>query len=269
MYAMLAPPRPLYAYGAYLFDVDGTLTYPDRAIPGAAEAIKALKDKQRHVLAVTNNSSLGRHDIAERFRRYGLPLDDAEVFSAVVATAQFVANEKPHARVHVFGNPGLRNELERAGLELTDDTHNVDYVVVGNYLNVNYERLTSALRALLNGARFVAVNADRVYVGRDGGMIPGVGMFVAAFERAINRPADVIVGKPAATILHQAAQSVGCPPSECLYVGDNCEADVLGAHAAGMHALLVLTGVSRAPDDCADPPEHVLPSVAKLAELLS
>jgi ribonucleotide monophosphatase NagD (HAD superfamily) len=125
------------------------------------------------------------------------------------------------------------------------------------------------MRALLGGARFVAVNADRVYVGRDGGMIPGVGMFVAAFERAIGRPADVVVGKPAVTILHEAAQSVGCPPEACLYVGDNCEADVAGAHAAGMDALLVLTGVSASAEDCARLPEHTLPSVADLGTLFS
>jgi aspartate aminotransferase-like enzyme len=61
--------RALAAYPAYLFDVDGTLAYPERAVPGAPEALAALKAHGRSVLAVTNNSSLGRHEIAERFRR--------------------------------------------------------------------------------------------------------------------------------------------------------------------------------------------------------
>ena len=258
--------RPLAGYAAYLFDVDGTLIYPDRAIPGAAEAIRAIKAHNRPVLAVTNNSSLGRHAIGERFRKFGLPLDDQEVFSAVMATAHLIAHERPRARVHVFGNPGLRDEIERAGLHTTESSQ-ADYVVVGNCLDVSYDRLTRAMRALLGGARFIAVNADRVYMGRDGQMIPGVGMFVAAFERAVGRPADVIVGKPSVTILHEAAASVGCPPEACLYVGDNCEADVAGAHAAGMDALLVLSGVATAAEDCADPPEHSLPSVAALVDV--
>src|SRR5262249_31098525 len=108
--------RELSEYAAYLFDMDGTLTYHDQAIPGAAETLRALKDAGKHVLAVTNNSSLGQHALAERFRRFGLPLDDHEVFSALVATARFVAAEQPGARVHVFGNPGLRSEVERHGL---------------------------------------------------------------------------------------------------------------------------------------------------------
>jgi HAD superfamily hydrolase (TIGR01450 family) len=138
-------------------------------------------------------------------------------------------------------------------------------VVVGNCFDLTYEKLTQTMRALLRGARFVAVNADRMYVGPDGDMIPGVGMFAAAFERAIGRAPDVVVGKPSVRMLLEAADSLGSPPADCLYVGDNPEADVAGAHAAGMDALLVLTGVASAAEECADPPEHVLPSVAALA----
>jgi len=258
-----AKPRPLSAYAAYLFDVDGTLVYPERAIPGAAEALAALKARGKSVVAVTNNSSLSRHDLGERFRNFGLPLDDNEVFSALAASAQYVAHHAPGARVHVFGNPGLRTEIERLGLIATDDIES-DYVVVGTHRGIDYDSLTRAMRALLQGARFIAVNSDRMYVGPDGGMIPGAGVFVAALERAVGRGPDVVIGKPSVRLLHEAAESVGQPPEACLYIGDNPEADVGGAHAAGMDALLVLTGVASAAEECTDPPEHVLPSVADL-----
>ena len=202
-------PRRLDDYAAYLFDVDGTLLSHDHAVPGAGAALRALKMRGKNVLAVTNNSSLARHELAERFREFGLPLDDHEVFSALVATAQLVAHEKPGARVHVFGNPGVAAELARLGLTLTDGV-DADYVVVGNHRGISYDRLTVAMRALLNGARFVAINVDRTYVG------------------------------------------------------DNPEADIEGAHAAGMDALLVLTGVAINGDEAVDPPEHILPSVAEL-----
>jgi HAD superfamily hydrolase (TIGR01450 family) len=257
--------RRLTDYAAYLFDVDGTLVYHDRAIAGAAEALRALKRAGKHVLAVTNNSSLGQHALADRFRRFGLPLEDHEVFSALVATARLVAHENPHARVHVFGNPGLRSEIERHGLSVT---HGVDanYVVVGNHRGITYAKLTAAMRALLAGARFVTVNMDRTYVGEDGDLVPGCGVFAAALERAVGRPPDVVVGKPSITLLCEAAESVGSLPADCLYVGDNPEADVGGAHAAGMHALLVLTGVASSVDESLDKPEFVLPSVAALAD---
>lgn len=255
--------RQLGDYSAYLFDVDGTLIYPERAIPGAAEALAALKARGKSVVAVTNNSSLSRHDLAERFRAFGLPLDDGEVFSALAASAQYVAHASPGARVHIFGNPGLRSEIERLGLIATDDV-DADYVVVGTHRGIDYDSLTRAMRARLQGARFVAVNSDRMYVGPDGGLIPGAGVFVAALERAVGRGPDVVIGKPSVMLLHEAAESVGQPPHACLYIGDNPEADVAGAHAAGMDALLVLTGVATAAEECTDPPEHVLPSVAEL-----
>jgi HAD superfamily hydrolase (TIGR01450 family) len=261
----MRPRQRLDSYAAYLFDVDGTLLYHDHAVPGAAEALQALKARGKNVLAVTNNSSLARHELAERFRKFGLPLDDHEVFSALVATAQLVAHEKPDARVLVFGNPGLAAEIARRGLTLTDGI-DADYVVVGNHRGISYGGLTVAMRALQQGARFVAVNVDRTYVGEDGGLVPGAGVFVAALERAVSRPPDVVVGKPSITLLHEAAESIGQLPAACLYVGDNPEADIAGAHAAGMDAMLVLTGVAATGDEAADAPEHVLPSVADLIE---
>ena len=64
------------------------------------------------------------------------------------------------------------------------------------------------------------------------------------------------------TLLHEAAETIGQPPEACLYVGDNPEADIVGAHAAGMDAALVLTGVATTADESVDAPEHILPSVA-------
>ena len=255
--------KALSEYAAYLFDLDGTLVYHNHAVPGAAGALAALKDRGKHVLAVTNNSSLGRHALAERFRRFGLPLADDEVFSALVASVQLVAHERPGARVHVFGNAGVRAECVAHGLTVTDEI-DAEYVIVGNHHGITYDRLTVAIRALLAGARFIAINMDRTYVGPDGGLVPGCGVFVAALERATGRPPDVVVGKPSVTLLHEAAASVGCEPAECLYVGDNPEADIAGAHAAGMDALLVLTGVASSAEGWQERPEHVLPSVADL-----
>ena len=261
--------RPLGDYDAYLFDVDGTLLGPTGAIPGAAETIAALKARGLAVRAVTNNSRQPIREVAERFRRHGLPLEDADVFSALVATAQHVAHHHPGARVHVFGSAGLRSELKRWGLVVTDGEA-ADVVVVGLHRELDYAALTRATRALLGGARFVAINVDRLYVGSDG-LIPGAGTFVAALERAVGRGPDVVVGKPSTTILGEAAASAGCQPAACLYVGDNPEADVAAAHAAGMDALLVLTGVAR-PDGLGPPAlaaDHVLPSVADLAAHLT
>lgn len=259
-------PRSLADYSAYLFDIDGTLLRPGSTIEGATEALLALKANGKAIRAVTNNSRMAHHVVAANFRRHGLPLDDDEVFSALRATARFIAHEKPDATVFPFGADGLIHELEEAGLTLTDQD-NAEYVVAGYFPEINLEAMKQAMRALLNGARFVAVNTDRRYVGSDG-PIPGAGAFVAAIERAAGRAPDVIVGKPSTTIVAEAVESVGLPPEECLFVGDNIETDVLAAHAVGLPALLVWTGVSTPADLAASGVQvaHVADSVMALAE---
>src|SRR5437868_3799273 len=101
--------------------------------PGPAQ--EAIHARGYDAVAVTNKPSLGQHALAERFRRFGLPREDHEVFSALVATARLVEHEAPHARVHVFGNPSLRSEVERCGLTVTEGA-DADYVVVGNYRGI-------------------------------------------------------------------------------------------------------------------------------------
>jgi HAD superfamily hydrolase (TIGR01450 family) len=257
--------RSLTEYAAYLFDIDGTLLHPGSTIPGAVEALTAIKAHGRAVRAVTNNSRMAHHAVAERFRRAGLPLADDEVFSALSATAQFIAHEHPGATVYPFGADGLIYELQQVGLRITDQER-ADYVVAGYFPEINLEAITTAMRALLHGARFIAVNVDRRYAGGVGA-IPGAGAFVATLERASGRSPDVIVGKPSITIVQEAVASVGQPAGECLFVGDNIEADVVAAHTAGLPALLVWTGVSTPADLAASgvEVEHVADSVAALA----
>jgi ribonucleotide monophosphatase NagD (HAD superfamily) len=51
-----------------------------------------------------------------------------------------------------------------------------------------------------------------------------------------------ILGKPAAGFFHAAVTSLGCEPEEVLMIGDDVEADVIGAMEAGLQACLVRTG---------------------------
>lgn len=257
--------RSLTDYSAYLFDIDGTLLRPGSTIPGAIEALTVLKAHGKAVRAVTNNSRMAHHVVAERFRHFGLPLTDDEVFSALRATAQLIAHEKPGATVFPFGADGLIYELQAAGLRITD-TDDAEYVVAGYFPDITMDAMKYAMRALLNGARFIAINTDRRYIGDDG-QIPGAGAFVVMIEWASGRAPDVIVGKPSVTIVEEAVASVGLPASECLFVGDNIETDVLAAQAVGLPALLVWSGVSTPADLAASgvTVEHVADNVGALA----
>jgi ribonucleotide monophosphatase NagD (HAD superfamily) len=73
-----------------------------------------------------------------------------------------------------------------------------------------------------------------------------------------------MMGKPAAAFFRLAVAALGCAPAEAAMVGDDAEADVGGALAAGLMGVLVRTGKYRPGDESAlDPaPTHVAEDLA-------
>ena len=96
------------------------------------------------------------------------------------------------------------------------------------------------------------------------GPSPGAGALLAAVEYATGVPARC-AGKPEIGMFHEAERLLG--PGRYLMVGDRLDANVAGAHAAGMDAALVLTGSSTADQAGAwegPAPVAVLDSIADL-----
>ena len=58
------------------------------------------------------------------------------------------------------------------------------------------------------------------------------------------------VEKPDPRIFQIALERAGLEPSEAAYVGDLYSIDVLGARAAGLHAVLMDPGACWPPRDC-------------------
>ncbi len=115
----------------------------------------------------------------------------------------------------------------------------------------------TAIKLLRGGAKLVGVCADRLYPSRHGLEI-GCGAFCAMLAYAAGtRP--TFCGKPEASFFHDACRLIGAEPSQCLMIGDNLDADILGAKAVGMRAGLVLGGVSTQ-KDVADLPDDLRPA---------
>ena len=118
--------------------------------------------------------------------------------------------------------------------------------------------LAEAAYAVEGGATWVATNTDGT-LPTDRGVAPGNGSLVAAVERAVGSPPDLVAGKPQPPLYLMSAQRLGVEASRVLAVGDRLDTDIEGAVAAGMDSLLVLTGV----DDlraCLDAPASRRPT---------
>jgi len=232
----------------FVFDVDGVLCRGDDPIPRAAEAIERLRYVGKSVIFISNNSTKSREDYLAKFARLGIPVNTEDLVLSTYATAQYVADEREGAKVYMVGAPGLRRELELAGLELTDDPLQAEYVVVGSAFNGKGEltpengfRITGALRALYHAnAKFIATNPDRIFPAKDG-VIPGTGAVIGALSYMVDREPDAIIGKPSPYIVRIALDRIGLPPEKCAIVGD-MDTDMLAGKKTGMTTIFVRSG---------------------------
>lgn len=258
---------PRWPYRAYLVDLDGTVYLGERLVPGAGEAIAALRAAGRRICFLSNKPLQSRADYAAKLARLGVPATPEDVVNSSYVLARYLAREAPGARCFVIGEPPLVAELRAAGLAPVEDAR-VDYVVVAFDRTFDYHKLNVALQAVTrHGARLIGTNPDRT-CPVEGGEIPDAAGMIGAVEGVTGRRVDPVVGKPSRITLDVALERLGVAPDECAVVGDRLETDIAMGRAAGLPTILVLTGVTR-PDDPAIlrwRPDHVVGSLADLVD---
>ena len=165
-------------------------------------------------------------------------------------------------RAYVIGSPGLRAELQVRDVELVGDRAPADVVVVGISADFDYEALTSAMRAVRAGARFIATNDDATFPDANG-LLPGNGAIVAAVATATGVEPE-IAGKPHQAMAELVRAKLG---SSGIVVGDRPETDGMFARSMGYRFGLVLSGVTALEDLPVDPTPDVVAD--DLADLLT
>lgn len=253
-----------------IIDLDGTVYRSETVIPGACEGIEHLRDAGVDIAFVTNSSTKPRELCLERLESLGIDADESEILTAAAVTASYVADEYPAATVMAIGAPALVEELEQAGVELTNDPSECDVLVVGKDRSFDFETLKRGLQALERGATFVATNRDRKSP-TDAGSEPGSGTVVAAIGFAADREPDVVAGKPHEPMIRTSVDHLGVDPEECVVIGDNPETDIRMGQRAGMTTALVLTGVADRDNSVVrdGDVDYVLESMAELDDVLT
>jgi NagD protein len=255
------PPR----FG-FLIDMDGVVYRGPELIPGADRFVGQLREREIPFLFLTNNSQRTRRDVVARLVRMGLDVEEEHVFTSAMATARFLAQQKPGGTAYVIGEGGLLTALHQYGYAVVD--HDPDYVVVGEGRTFNLEMVEAAVRMILGGAKLIATNMDPNCPTQNG-LRPGCGAMVAMLETATGVKA-FSVGKPSPVMMRAARKELGLSTDETTMIGDTMETDILGGVQLGFHTVLVLSGGTR-PDDLpryAYRPEVVTESLADLAELM-
>jgi NagD protein len=250
----------------YLIDMDGVLYRGSELIPGADCFVRNLRDRGVPFRLLTNNSQRTRRDVAAKLARLGIDVDEEHVYTSAMATARYLAQQKPGGTAFVIGEGGLLTALHQNGYAVVD--HEPDYVVVGEGRTFNLELVEAAVRMILGGARLIATNLDPNCPTQDG-LRPGCGAMVAMLELATGVKA-FSVGKPSPVMMRAARKELGLSTDETTMIGDTMETDILGGVQLGFHTVLVLSGGTRREDlpRYAYAPEVVVESLADLAERL-
>lgn len=248
----------------FLIDMDGVIYRSSELIAGAAEFIASLRRLRIPFMFLTNNSQRTRRDVATKLTRMGVPVEDRHIYTCAMATARFLASQKPRGTAYVIGEGGLLNALHLNGYAIVDKQP--DYVVVGEGRTLSYEMLEEAVQMVLGGAKLIATNLDPNCPTKSGTR-PGCGAIVSLIEKATGVQA-FSVGKPSPVMMRQARKELGMATSETIMIGDTMETDILGGVQMGYRTILVLSGGSKREDlaNYAYQPDIVIDSVADLDE---
>lgn len=248
----------------YLIDMDGVVYRGNSLIPGADRFVQGLMAANTPFLFLTNNSQRTRRDVQTRLRRMGIAVGENHIFTCAMATARFLARQKPHGTAYVIGEGGLLHALHENGYAIVD--HDPDYVVVGEGRTFTMEMVETAVRMIEKGAKLVATNLDPNCPTAHGPR-PGCGAIVAMLETATGIKA-FSVGKPSPVMMRAARKQIGLETEQTVMVGDTMETDILGGVQMGYRAVLVLSGGTRREDltRYAFRPDLVIDSLANLCD---
>ncbi|MGX5834200.1 HAD-IIA family hydrolase [Aeromonas piscicola] len=248
-------------YEGVILDVDGTLLLHDKALPGAGEAIAALRREGYQLSFVSNTTSRNEAQLAQTLFSQGIDANEAEVQTSVSACLYYLQTHFGD-RKGFFAVP---EALQTRFSQLAQCDEQPDYIVLGDLdEGFNYAILNRIFNFIRNGAQLVVFHQNNWYF-RDGKTWLDSGAFTRVLEFAGDTQA-VVTGKPSSVMFQSAIQFMGLQKDRVLVVGDDVTTDVVGARDAGLSFLLVGSGKFKLADLTSHriPRSHFISSIAVL-----
>ena len=224
-----------------LLDLGGVIYVGSTPIEGALAAVERLRAAGLPLRFITNTTRRSRRQVIEDLGRMGLQVLDDELATPALMARAYLEQRglSPFLVVH----PELEEDFACLAVGRSEA------VVVGDAGGCfTYDRLNRAYRKIVAGAPLLALAMNRNFKDADGELSLDAGPFVAALEYAAKRKA-VLLGKPSPEFFSIAVDDFGADRSEVVMIGDDAEADVGGAMAAGLKGVLVRTGKYRSGDE--------------------
>jgi 5'-nucleotidase len=259
------PPKRLSS-ASFLMDMDGVLVHEERLVPGADRFVRRLAETGHRFLVLTNNSMYTPRDLAARLDRTGLHVPPTAIWTSALATAKFLAEQRPGGSAFVIGEAGLTTALHEAGYTLSSG--DPDYVVLGETRTYSFERIARAISLIVRGARFIATNPDPTGPSPTG-PLPATGS-VAALISTATGVTPYFVGKPNPLMMRSALRAIDAHSESTVMIGDRMDTDIVAGLEAGLETVLVLSGITdpQASTRFSYLPTYVVNSVADLIDAI-
>ena len=228
----------LLAKKAFICDMDGVIYRGNQILPGVLQFVEWLK-ANKNFLFLTNDSTKTPREISEKLYRLGIEVAPTNIFTSSMATARYLAKQKPRGSAYVIGEPALIGELYEVGYSMNDV--NPDYVVMGRTPNYRYQVIEHACKLISKGAHLIVTNPDPFYP-LEGHMAPSSGAMASVIEITTSQKAYYI-GKPNPLMMRLALDMIGAESKDAVMIGDRMDTDILVGIESQLDTVLVLSGI--------------------------
>ena len=252
----------------WLTDMDGVLVHEEDPIPGATEFIEALKDSGKKFLVLTNNSIFTPRDLRARLLGSGIDVPEEAIWTSALATADFLADQRPHGTAYVVGRGGADHRAARHRLRddrprprLRGARRDPHLLLRGDHPGDPADRGGRPLHRHQPRRRAARASPARC---RPAGSV------AALISTATGRQ-PYFVGKPNPLMMRSALNRLEAHSETTVMIGDRMDTDIISGLEAGLRTVLVTTGSTRPDQVDTFPyrPTRVVDSIADLVELAS
>jgi NagD protein len=246
----------------FIIDMDGVIYHGNMLLPGVTEFLSWLESSGKKYLFLTNSPERTPKELHEKMARLGINVGEDHFYTSALATASFLANQKPNGSAYIIGDAGLIHAMYSAGF--TVNNVNPDYVVVGDTHSYNFEMIQLAVNLVIRGAKLIATNPD-VSGPVENGITPSTKALIAPIEIATGKKA-YYVGKPNPLMMRIALRRLGVKREDTIVIGDRMDTDVICGLESEIDTLLVLSGISdhKTIDQFPYRPQYILNGVKDL-----
>ena len=224
----------------FLLDMDGTIYLGNKPIGDMVSTLNYLREKGKKIIYLTNNSSRDSLSYIEKLKKLNFYSESDEIYSSGNASAEYINENYAGKSVYVLGTQALKNELVNNGVNVVESDV-CDIALLAYDTELTYEKLCKFVKAISNGARYLATHPDNCCPS-EGGYLPDAGSYIKMIETAVGYKPEIIIGKPNVVMGENLMRRLNLLPNNFMMVGDRLYTDISFGKNCNFYSLLVLSG---------------------------